>query len=62
MAGAGISFSFGEIGHNLATNKCVEVKTVFSHDVASLAGEIADEAADEALGFRDVGCCSIRDY
>ena len=60
MAGAGILFLFGGISHDLETNKFVEARTVFGYGVASLIGWMADVAVPEALGCRDVGCCSIR--
>ena len=60
MAGAGISFSFGGIGHDLAINKLVEAGTLFGHGVTSLVGGMADVAVAEALDSRGVGCCSIR--
>ena len=56
----GCYFCLGEIGHDLATNKFVEVRTVLGHGVASLVGEMADVAVAEALDSRDAGCCSIR--
>ena len=59
MAGAGILFSLGVIGHDLATNKFVEAQTVLGHGVTSLVGGMADVAVAEALDSRDVGCCSI---
>ena len=60
MAGAGMSFLFGQISHNLAANKFIEAATVLGHGVASLIGGMADVAVVEALGSSDAGCCSIR--
>ena len=59
MAGAGMWFLFGRIGHDLATNKFVEAQTVLGHGVATLVGGMADVAVAEALGSGDAGCCSI---
>ena len=59
MAGTGMSFLFGEIGHDLATSKFIEAGTVLGHGVASLVGGMADVAVLEALDSRDAGCCSI---
>ena len=59
MAGVGISFPFGGIGHDLATNKFVEAGTVLGHGVVYLVIGMADEAVAEALDSRDVVCCSI---
>ena len=58
-AGIGISFPFGGIGHDLATNKFVEARTVLGRGVSSLVGGMADEAVAGALGCKGVGCCSI---
>ena len=54
-AGVGISFPFGGIGHDLATNKFVEARTVLGHWVSSPVSRIIDVAVAEALGCRGVG-------
>ena len=59
MAGTGMSFLLGQIGHDLATNVFVEAGTLLGHGVASLVGGMADVAVAEASGSRDAGCCSI---
>ena len=59
MVGAGILFSFRGIGHDLATNKLFEARTVLGHGLVSLVRGMADVAVAETLGSRDVGCCSI---
>ena len=59
-AGNGISFPFRGIGPDLATNKSVEAGTVLGHGVSSLVSGMAAEAVAGALGFKGVGCCSIR--
>ena len=60
-AGIGISFPFGGIGYDLATNKFVEARMVLGHKVLSLVSGIANVAVAEALGCKGVGCCSIRE-
>ena len=57
--GVGISFPFGGISHDLATNKFVEARTVLSHGVSSLVSGMAEVPVAETLGCRGVGCCSI---
>ena len=58
-AGIGISFPFGQMGHDLATNKFVEAGTVLGHEVSSLVSGMAAEAVAGALGCKGIGCCSL---
>ena len=55
-----MSFPFGGIDHDLATNKFVETRTVLGQGVSSLVSGMAAEVVAGALGCKGVGCCSIR--